>query len=145
MNVIRISICNAYFDLSTYQQDAQPKTANDVQVTQSTLQPSNEKTSPFRTTNRSLSFRERREPTDSSDKHKFKRKSSVDFDSLAQLSVLPLGDQMLAALNADDIIPEKVFLISIRDSVGQVSINIQGCVAGSMNTLERDISVEKMQ
>ena len=45
----------------------------------------------------------------------------MDFDSLPQLSVLPLGDQMLAALNADDIIPEKVFLISIRDSVGQVS------------------------
>ena len=97
--------------------------ANDLQVAQSTLQMPLEKTSPFRgATNRSLSFKEKVEPLESSDRHHIKRKSSVDFDSLPQLSVLPLGDQMLAALNADDIIPEKVFLISVKDSVGQVTL-----------------------
>ena len=96
---------------------------NDLHVPQSTLQTPLEKNSPLRgAANRSLSFKERPEPHDTSDRHQIKRKASVDFDSLPQLSVLPLGDQMLAALNADDIIPEKVFLISIKDSVGQVNM-----------------------
>jgi len=103
------------------QKDVQPKVTKDSQSTQSTLQTSLEKSSPFRGgANRSLSFKERPESHDSHDRHQIKRKASVDFDSLPQLSVLPLGDQMLAALNADDIIPEKVFLISIKDSVGQI-------------------------
>ena len=71
-----------------------------------------------------MSFRERREPTDSNEHALLKRKSSVDFDKLPQLAVQPLSDQMLAALSADDIIPEKVFLISIRDSSGQVRFHM---------------------
>ena len=71
-----------------------------------------------------MSFRERREPTDSCEHALLKRKSSVDFDKLPQLAVQPLSDQMLAALSADDIIPEKVFLISIRDSSGQVRFHM---------------------
>ena len=98
---------------------------NDLQVPQSTLQTPLEKSSPLRgAASRSLSFKEKPEPYDSSDRHQMKRKASVDFDSLPQLSVLPLGDQMLAALNADDIIPEKVFLISIKDSIGQVNVKL---------------------
>ncbi|XP_065069017.1 phosphofurin acidic cluster sorting protein 2-like isoform X2 [Rhopilema esculentum] len=107
---------------SDQQKDVQPKARNDLLVTQQPLlQPGSERTSPFRSVaNRSLSFKERREPTESTDRQQLKRKSSLDFDALSQFSVQPLSDQMLAALSADDNIPEKVFLISIKDSIGQI-------------------------
>eukprot|EP00794_Sanderia_malayensis_P020320 gene20320-22319_t len=114
---------------SDHQKDAQSRELATLQPKSLTV---DKAASPSRLiSHRSVSFKERRDIDDRLERHHLKRKSSVDFDSSPQLSVQPLADQMLTALSADDIIPEKLFLISIRDSSGQI------LAMKMMNRLER--------